>query len=77
MNRIHWSEMLKLMEKGGNHQLKFVKKKTGEIVNVEDCTISSIHTKGSTINILIDGEQHPKTIRKCLIVEFNGKRVYL
>jgi len=54
-----------------------VKKGTGEIVDVPGCTITSIHAKGSTINILVDGDRHPKTIRKCLIIEFNGMQVYI
>lgn len=81
--RIHWSEMFKQMEvhgengSAGRHQLRYVKKSTGEIVNFPECTITSIHAKGSTVNILVLGDTHPKTIRKCLIIEFNGQQVYI
>ncbi len=83
MKRIHWSEMFKQMEahgengSAGRHQLRYVKKGTGEIVDVPGCTITSIHAKGSTVNILVDGDTHPKTIRKCLVIEFNGMQVYI
>ena len=59
------------------HQLRYVKKGSGELVNVPECTITSIHAKGSTVNMLITGEPHPRTIRKCLIVEFNGAQIYI
>ncbi|MDU1906409.1 MAG: hypothetical protein E6772_16690 [Dysgonomonas sp.] len=82
MDRIHWTKLWEQMEqldKGGKaipFSLSFVKKSTGEIVDVPSCTLTSIHSKGSTLNILVAGQEKPKTIRKCLIIYFNGKSVY-
>ncbi len=81
--RIHISEVYKLIqetdEKGKPKpfSIVFVKRSSGEIRKVESCTLTSFHTKGSTINILYPNDITPHTIRKCLIIEFNGKKVYL
>lgn len=83
MKRIHWNEIWKLMEEANENgqpkpfSLIYVKKSTGEWRNVPSCICTSIHTKGSTLNILLPGEITPKTIRKCLVMEFNGISVYL
>lgn len=83
MERIHWSKLWELMEQRDEYgnpktfQITFAKKSTGEIVKVPSCTCTSIHAKGSTLNILYAGEVDPKKIRKCLILEFNGMSVYL
>jgi hypothetical protein len=57
--------------------IKFVKKSTGEIVKLEGAVCTSIHSAGSTLNIFFPGEFTPKTIQKCLIIEFNGMDVYI
>ena len=81
--RIKQSEIWKEMERKTADgtpiplSLSFVKKSTGELVQVARCTCTSIHSKGATVNIMIDGEERPKTIRKCLIIAFNGAKVYL
>ena len=31
---------------------------------------------GDTVNIRIQGDIHPKKFLKCMIVKFNGKKVY-
>jgi hypothetical protein len=74
-----WAEMERKDASGTPvpFSLAFVKKSTGEIVQVPKCTCTSIHSKGSTLNIMLDGETRPKTIRKCLIIAFNGASVYL
>jgi hypothetical protein len=83
MQRIKQSELWEKMEQKDTNgvpvpfSLVFVKKSTGAIVHVPKCTCTSIHSKGSTVNIKLDGETHPKTIRKCLIIAFNGASVYL
>lgn len=77
MKRIHWNEVWRLMEQPKAFSLVYIKKSTGEYRNVPSCTCTSIHAKGSTLNILLPGEEKPKTIRKCLIIEFNGMSVYL
>ena len=74
-----WEEMERQAPNGSSipFSFSFVKKKTGAIVNISKATCTSIHSKGSTVNILIDGEIRPKSIRKCLIITFNSASVYL
>jgi hypothetical protein len=55
----------------------YVKKSTGCISRIANCICTSIHSKGSTVNIMPEGEQRPKSIRKCLIIEFNESKIYL
>lgn len=82
MERIHFSKLFKALEEMEKSpdpvpfSLTFVKRSTGKIVHVPSCTLTSFHTKGSTLNILHPGETKPKSVRKCLITEFNGKSVY-
>lgn len=80
---IHWSKIWEIMQRRdakGNlipFQIKFAKRSTGEIVEYPVCYFTSIHTKGSTVNVMQEGEQRPRTIRRCLIVEFNHHKTYL
>lgn len=80
---IHWSKIWELMERTDSQgsplqfQVKFVKLSTGEVREYKNCTLSSIHSKGSTLNLLPEGESRPRTIRKVLIIEFNKHHVYL
>jgi hypothetical protein len=80
---IHWSKLWDLMQrtdaKGAPipFQLKFVKLKTGEVREYTSCVLTSFHSKGTTLNVLPEGESHPKTINRVTIIEFNKHRVYL
>ncbi len=80
---IHWSRIWELMERtdAKNHpipfQMKFVKLSTGEVREYKSCVLTSIHSKGETINVLPEGEHRPRKILKVLIIEFNQHRVYL
>lgn len=81
--RIHWSRIWEIMERKGSKgeylpfAIKYVKISTGEIRKYQHCTLTSIHSKGDTLNIMIIGETCPRTLKKCLIVEFNNAKVYL
>lgn len=83
MKRIHWSKIWAIMEKKDEHgkpvpfTMKYVKRSNGQLGEYSRCVLSSIHSKGSTVNIKIDGNELPQTFRKCLIVEINGLSVYL
>ncbi len=80
---IHWSRIWDLMERtdSKNHavpfQMKFVKSSNGEVREYKSCILTSIHSKGDTINVLPEGELRPRTILKVLIIEFNQNRVYI
>lgn len=56
--------------------IEFCKKSTGELVVYPKVVLTSMHAKGSTINVLIVGESKPKKIRRCLITKFNQIKVY-
>lgn len=57
--------------------IKYVKATTGQIRHYPQCTMTSIHSKGDTVNVMLLGETRPRTIKRCLIIEFNNQKVYL
>lgn len=57
--------------------LKFVKQKSGEIRHYPQCVLTSFHSKGDTLNVMLLGETRPRTIKRVLIIEFNNLKVYL
>lgn len=79
---IKQSKIWKLMEqkeKGKHKPFSFqYPKKNGELANYKNATFSSIHSKGSTVNIFVEGNLlHPKSFRKILITKFNEFKVYI
>lgn len=48
----------------------------GSIVHYPVAFFCSIHSIGDTVNIRIQGDIHPKKFLKCMIVKFNGQKVY-
>jgi hypothetical protein len=80
---IHWSKIWDMMQRTDTHgepipfQLAYVKLSTGEIREYDRCTLTSVHTNGTTVNVLPDGEFRPRKIRKVSIIEFNHAKVYL
>lgn len=81
--RIHWSRIWELMERKDANgwplpfAVKYVSKSTGEIKKYPHCTLTSIHSKGDTLNVMLIGETRPRTLKKCLIIEFNNAKVYI
>lgn len=82
LDRIHNSKVIGIMEKRDSKgvpmefSVQFCKKSTGELVTYQRAVLSSVHSKGSTINILVVGESAPKTIRKCLVTKINNLKVF-
>lgn len=71
-------EIMQLKERGKYKPFNFqYAKKNGELVNYENATFSSIHSKGPTINIMLEGDVKPKTFRKICIMRFNEFKVYI
>lgn len=56
--------------------LQFCKKSSGELITYERAVLSSVHSAGSTVNVLPIGESSPRKIRRCLITRINGMKVY-
>lgn len=52
-------------------------KKNGELNTYENAVLTSIHSKGSTFNILLPNETKPKKFRKILVTRFNNYKVYI
>lgn len=82
MNRIHqskiWAEIEQKDKRGNNKPFSFsYAKKDGTIAEYSNAVLSSIHYKGSTINIMLPGEVKPHTFRRICFLTFNGLRTYL
>lgn len=48
----------------------------GSIVRYEAAVFSSMFSDGDTVNIRIRGQRFPRKFLRCMIIEFNGKKVY-
>lgn len=57
--------------------LRFVKKDTGEIINIQEAILLSYYMKKRTITIKILGSEQIRGIRTSLIIEFNGFEWYV
>lgn len=52
-------------------------KKNGELVTYQNAVLTSIHSKGSTFNVMLPYETKPKKFRKILVTRFNEYKVYI
>ena len=80
--RIHLSKIWKIMEqtdsKGKALLFSFqYAKKNGELLTYKNATLSSIYSKGATVNILLEGENKPHTFRKIVFTRINDYKIYL
>lgn len=72
-------EIMERLDAQGNplpFQLKFVKS-NGEVKEYPRCILTSMHSKGTTLNVLPEGEIQPRTISRITIIQFNKIPVYL
>lgn len=81
LDRIHQSKVTEIMERRKDGRplefsLEYCKKSTGELVTYERAVLTSLHSAGSTVNVLPEGESSPRKIRRCLITRINGLKVY-
>lgn len=81
LDRIHQSKVIEIMERRKDGRplefsLEYCKKSTGELVTYERAVLTSLHSAGSTVNVLPAGESSPRKIRRCLITRINGLKVY-
>lgn len=80
--RIHLSKVWDIMQqkdaRGNYVPFSFsYAKLDGTLTSYKMASFSSIHAKGSTVNIIPQGELKPKTFRKILILSINHYKVYL
>lgn len=81
LDRIHQSKIIDILEKRQNGRpvefsMQYCKRSTGELVTYERAVLTSLHSRGSTINVLPAGESTPRKIRRCLITRINNLKVY-
>ena len=80
--RIHQSKIWEIMErkdKAGNpipFSFQYAKM-DGTLKTYENAVLSSIYSKGATVNIITKGDNKPHTFRKILIIKINNKKVYI
>lgn len=79
MSKIHLKRVLETLDGlSGDVSFSFTyAKKDGKLVHYKAARISSMHAKGATINLLIDGDNKPKTFRKICLTSFNGAKIYI
>ena len=81
LERIHQSKVMDIMERRKDGRpvpfsLQFCKRSTGELIDWPSCVLSSVHSRGATVNVLCDITDGPRKRRKCLITKINGMKVY-
>ena len=74
---IHNSRIFDLVELHEKFSLSFIKKSTGDRVDINECTCTSSNWHNSTINIKIFPSNEIRKIKVCSIITFNGEEVYI
>ena len=72
---IHESKLFELVQIHPKFSIRFVAA-SGELVTVDECSCTSFHSSGKTMNIKLPNGQFRKVNRKT-ITAFNGKEVFL
>ena len=72
---IHLSKVLVLMDSKSPFSLSFVKKSTGEIIEVKEAVSTSSSFENRTHNIQFTESNQIRKIKNILIVGFNGLKV--
>lgn len=79
MSKIHLKKVLETLDsQASDVPFSFsYAKKNGQLVHYKTARVSSVHAKGATVNVLIDGDNKPKTFRKICFTTFNGAKIYI
>lgn len=72
---IHESKLFELVQIHPKFSIQFVAA-SGELVKVDECSCTSFHSSGKTMNIKLPNGQFRKVNRKT-VTAFNGKEVFL
>ena len=72
---IHESKLFELVQIHPKFSIQFVTA-SGELVKVDECSFTSFHSSGKTMNIKLQNGQFRKVNRKT-ITRFNGQEVFL
>lgn len=78
INTVH--KVSEMEDNRGNRKvfsIAFVAKKSGELIRCDQCICTSSYNENRTRNIKLLKSKQTRKIRDCLIVEFNGQKVFL
>lgn len=73
---IHESKIFELVQSLKTFSLQWVSEK-GELVTVDECTCTSFHSSGDTMNIKLLASGLIRKVKRKTITAINGKEVYL
>lgn len=73
---IHESKIFELVQVHPTFSLQFVTA-TGELVTVDECSCTSFHSSGKTMNIKIAASGQFRKVNRKTITKFNGQEVFL
>ena len=72
---IHESKLFELVQAHKSFSLRFVTA-DGELVTVDECSCTSFHSAGKTMNIKLSNGQF-RTVNRKTVTAFNGEEVFL
>lgn len=72
---MHISQLHKSIGRG-EFSVRFVSER-GELIEMNQCVLTSWHTLGNTFNVLLTVSQQTRTINKYTILSINGQELYL
>lgn len=73
---IHVSKIFELVQVHKSFSLQFVTA-TGELVTVDECSCTSFHSAGKTMNIRIASSGQFRKVNRKTITQFNGEEVFI
>lgn len=73
---IHISKLFEVMQALKTFSLQWVSK-SGELVTVDECTLTSFHSSGKTVNIKLVASGQIRKVNRKTITAINGKEVFL
>lgn len=73
---LHLSKIDILLERGTPMDIVYTKKSTGEIITLEQATVTSIYGKEGTFNILLPSNEK-RTLRKILVDRIDNTKIFM
>ena len=80
---LHYSRIVNIMERKGPDRmpvpfsLVYVKRSDGKIMKVQEAVITSSFHGNRFVNIMFLTSKEIRKIRRILIIEFNGEKVFI
>lgn len=73
---IHESKLFELVQTHPTFSLAFVAA-SGELVTVDECSCTSFHSSGKTMNVKAPHWKKPIKVNRKTITNFNGQEVFI